>query len=101
MMTIPRYKIPASYCRRSHQNGGTVIYAKWNYEVQVLAVDRFSSEMHIECSGIKLNFNNINICVLSLYRPPRGDIDVFFTNFCSLVNFISTDNVILYIYVGT
>ncbi|KAK9891357.1 hypothetical protein WA026_014597 [Henosepilachna vigintioctopunctata] len=76
MMPIIGYRIVASYCRPSRRHGGSAIYLSNDYEfLPISAIDNISIEMHCEISGVLVKTIDHKVCVLSVYRPPTGDID--------------------------
>ncbi|KAK9882284.1 hypothetical protein WA026_020392 [Henosepilachna vigintioctopunctata] len=78
MMPIIGYRIVASYCRPSRRHGGSAIYLSNDYEfLPISAIDNISIEMHCEISGVLVKTIDHKVCVLSVYRPPTGDIDNF------------------------
>ena len=74
---IQRYKKLSRYCRSSSIHGGVVIYVVDTLESKckvVKAINKMSSERCIEC--VAITFNN-EVCIVTKYRPPSGDYDVF------------------------
>lgn len=76
-MVIPDYDLITSYCRPTREHGGTAIYVNNRYGAEAISVREFCMEMHFECSVVKLAFGRRSICVLSVYRPPKGNFDLF------------------------
>lgn len=77
---IPQGYMPASfYCRQNKKNGGAGIIIKNNIAFEVIDIANFSSELDCELCCVKLSEQNIY--VVSVYRAPQGNIDLFFENF--------------------
>lgn len=77
-MNLQGYVMAASYCRPSRQHGGVAIYIKSNLEFENIPyISKFSLEMQCELCAIRLKHMTKNICVVSVYRPPYGSLEIF------------------------
>lgn len=93
-MVTPGYRLITSFCRSTREHGGTSIYVKCNCEAYSLDLQNLCIEMHFECSAVRLVFGGRKISVLSIYRPPKGDFNLFLKQLCftlDLCNNHSTD----------
>ena len=70
---------------------GVGIYIKVQYKYTVLNyIKELSADKHFECVGVKVFLDKSNyIIVLSLYRSPDGDINVFLENINNVLNYIT------------
>lgn len=61
------------------------------------SINHLSVECNIELCGISCQFNNKKYVIITVYRPPNGDIKIFFTNVTLALNVAITkaDYVIL------
>lgn len=78
LMKLPGYQQADFFCRSMKEHGGTVLYVRSNIQVKKLPVSGFSEELHFEVSGIKVLFHNMKLGIISIYRPPTGNINIFF-----------------------
>uniref|UniRef100_A0A1B6HJN6 Reverse transcriptase domain-containing protein n=1 Tax=Homalodisca liturata TaxID=320908 RepID=A0A1B6HJN6_9HEMI len=66
-------------CRKASKNGGAGIFIRDSLEYSELDLSKFNLEQNLEISGIKLA--NLEVAIVSLYRSPCGNMDLFFDNF--------------------
>lgn len=77
---VPKNFIVAKVmCRNNFNNGGVGIFLKHDIEFQVVDVSSFCIEVHCELSCVQLTAEKL--IILSVYRSPAGDIEIFFENF--------------------
>ncbi|KAK9501780.1 hypothetical protein O3M35_012451 [Rhynocoris fuscipes] len=71
------YNIASFFCRKTHHNGGVVIYIKqgWQYQ-EVCQITKYAEEMSCELAAIKVN----NTIIVTVYRSPLSDWNVFMSN---------------------
>lgn len=87
------FHLMSSYCRQSLIHGGVGIYV--NHKVKhncktSSKVEKFSIEYHFECAGIELYLGDkLQLYIISIYRSPSGNIDIFFSAFNDLLNSLS------------
>lgn len=77
LFTPSGYTAVGFVCRKTSKNGGAGIFVSPALKYTEIDLSMCNAEHEIEISGIKLN----GLSILSLYRPPSGDIQVFFDNF--------------------
>lgn len=66
-------------CRVLHKNGGTAIFVKESIQFEKIDVSEFNSEIDCELSCIKLI--DYGIVIISIYRSPNGNVQIFFQLF--------------------
>lgn len=72
---LPGYKM-FSNCRNTH-GGGVAVYISDSYHATI--VDKFSNlESFIESIGIHCTIMNKKALILCIYRPPSGNMEIFF-----------------------
>jgi hypothetical protein len=77
LLQINNFKIASSFSREIKTHGGTVIYVKEFHHVKNrLDILNLNIESQFEISAIEMLHNNSIFCCI--YRPPNGDIEVFF-----------------------
>nr|CAI5853104.1 unnamed protein product [Callosobruchus analis] len=69
------------YSRKEGKYGGAAVYSRTFLDCRALPeVCEVSVERVIECAGIECFLKNERFVIVSLYRPPAGDIDLFLTS---------------------
>jgi hypothetical protein len=87
---IMNYELSSSYCRKNSIHGGACIYVHKSVEATELDVlVDLSVEMVIEISAIQINYYKLSI--VCIYRPPSGDINIFFEKLSILLNITNDD----------
>nr|CAH7732166.1 unnamed protein product [Callosobruchus chinensis] len=87
---IENYVLGSSYCRTVYGHGGTCIYVKSGLEYSDLNyIKDLSIDKQFECSGIKVRTKDYPLVIVSLYRSPEGDFNVFLEKFDALLNLLS------------
>lgn len=79
--TILGYKQAATFCRQEHKHGGTMIYTKSDIESKELKVTDLSVELQCEFCAVRMYFQSTTFTVVSVYRPPSGNFELFLKQF--------------------
>lgn len=75
---LPGYKLISHCSRTEHIHGGSLILSKNNLLVtDIVSINKQSIHCNIEVSGASLVLNETNIAIITIYRPPSGDFNVF------------------------
>ena len=79
IIQLEGYKMITAFCREKWKNGGSCIYAKSEIvdEAKPLNITRFAVEKQSEWCAVIIKKAYLKCCVVSVYRPPDGDRDVF------------------------
>lgn len=77
MLALSDYQMVTSFCRRKHIHGGCAIYVKHRTSASAVECESYSLEMHFECCAVKLTTAVGRLIVLCVYRPPKGDMNLF------------------------
>lgn len=85
-LCLQQYIVASTFCRSLHIHGGTCILVKKSLQYKELVTLPFVSEMDIEVCAISMKIGNNKIAVISLYRPPKGNLDTFLSNLWKLLN---------------
>jgi hypothetical protein len=75
---LENYLLGAHYSRKHFKKGGTCIYIHTGLKVSTISLDSYCCEKDIEACGVCLIFNNCRIYILSVYRSPSSNYDIFF-----------------------
>lgn len=97
-VSIPEYNIASFYVRQSHIHGGVIIYIKNDIGFKNLKyINDFSEEMHAEFCAVSFCINHVKYCLITIYRPPGGLIDVFINRMSQILNLCTKqfDNIML------
>lgn len=72
------YKIVSIFARQHHIHGGALILAKDIAVIsEISAISRLSMECHVEICAINIKIGNRKISVITIYRPPTGNMQEF------------------------
>jgi hypothetical protein len=84
---IMNYGLTSSYCRINNVHGGASIYVHDSINAaEITNLVNLSGEMDIEIAANYIK--DFNIAVVCIYRPPSGNINVFFDKLTLLLNII-------------
>lgn len=79
LFQLNSYILVSSFCRKIHIHGGVCIFARNDLNcTKIECITEFNNERHFEICCIKLT--NLNCVVVTLYRSPCGDINIFKNN---------------------
>lgn len=78
------FELVSGYCRSSHKCGGVAIFRRKESGLHTNAlkfIQNLSVELHIEICATEVAhvLNNCRCAVLCIYRPPKGDLNIFTT----------------------
>lgn len=62
-----------------------MIFIKSGLMFKSLKVASLCTEMNCEVGAVRLSFQNQNVCVLSVYRSPLGNLETFITQLSSIL----------------
>jgi hypothetical protein len=74
---LSNYSLGASYCGKTFLKGGVSIFVYRNLTCNTINIDEYNTDKDIEACAIQLDSTFNKLCILAIYRSPRGD----FTNF--------------------
>ena len=94
---IKGFKLAASFCRVGmNRHGGCAIYVKKGFKCKVrLDLNKLGLENHFECCSCEVIINSNKVVIVSLYRPPDGDIKVFQDKLEKLLKVNDKNNIII------
>ncbi|VEN45873.1 unnamed protein product [Callosobruchus maculatus] len=89
-LNLVGYVIVSHFSRRLHKNGGSVIFCKRSLNCKNLSkLKNLSIEGNIETSGIVLSTSSVKIAIINIYRPPSGDLKIFFDTLTDIITEVS------------
>lgn len=77
IINLEGYTLLSHYSRSTYLHGGSAIFIRNDHLTKGKALKclcKMSIEATVECAAVSLN----NTCVVSIYRPPNGDVNIFF-----------------------
>lgn len=95
-INIPNFTLVSSFCRVSKGHGGVAIYVCDNIRAytpkNIKYMKSFVDESNIELCAISLCIHYKKVNIITVYRPPNGNIHTFFLNLSQSLQFISKNN---------
>ena len=90
---IRNFSLASFYCRNYYEKGGVAIYAKSDLTVNKIDLDKFCIDKHIEICGISWKNNYKTTIILTCYRSPSGDLNIFFNVIYDVLDMLFRPNV--------
>jgi len=84
LIHLANYLLGASYCRKTFLKGGVSMFVYRNPKYNTINIDEYNIDKDIEACAIQLDSTFNKLCILAIYRSPRGD----FTNFLKQLDLI-------------
>jgi exonuclease III len=76
-LNLDIYTLGAHYCRSQYKKGGTCIYIHKSLKFVTINLDKFCHERDMEACAISLNISNCKIIILTIYRAPASNYELF------------------------
>lgn len=95
---INGYIKKSNYCRNVYNNGGISIFHKSSLNIgidEITALTKFSRDKDIELAGIEMVVDHKKIKIVTIYRSPTGDINIFFETLEMLLDNLLKDKSLL------
>ena len=75
---IGNYNVGAYYCRQHTKCGGVAIFVQKPYQFVVLDVSEYCREQDVEVCALRVSPSSLtHLTVLTVYRSPTGDFNIF------------------------
>jgi len=71
------YKLAANFCRTAYVKGGVCMYVHKGLQFVNIDIENYCKEKDFEACAIKLNLNSTYICIITIYRAPSGNFNLF------------------------
>lgn len=92
------FQLASFYCRKEILHGGAAVYVRhgtsWKKRNDLMEL---SEDLMFECAAIELILNNVRTVILSVYRTPNTDIDLFLGKIDTLLNKLIDDKVLIFL----
>lgn len=86
-MKLDGYKLASSWSRKNLVHGGSCIYIKSEVHYEERNdIKQKSIEGTIECTCVEIK--SYRLIVICIYRPPQGNIDIFYDSLISILNML-------------
>jgi len=89
LIDLTNYSSGANYCRKAFLKGGVSIFVYRNLKYSTINSGEYNIDKAIEACAVHLDSKFDKLCILTIYRSPRGD----FTNFLNRLEFDFAENV--------
>ena len=100
-INISNYKIASIFSRNDAKCGGSLIMTNVDF-IENVIIKNMSRERHFECSAIDTDIGNLKCTIVCIYRPPTGNLELFFKLFEKIKIFVTRKNrVPIYYFVET
>ena len=78
MIHLTNYSLGSNYCRKTSLKGGVSIFIYRNLKYNTINVNKYNIDKDTEACAIQLDSTFNKLCILTIYRSPRGDFTNFF-----------------------
>lgn len=94
------YELASIYCRSKITHGGVAIFVnkKYNLHYNTISVEKFCKEEEFEI--VALSFPKVKLILVSVYRTPVSDVNVFSEQIEKLTTFLEKYKNYKIVYVG-
>jgi hypothetical protein len=82
---LPHSVLGASYGRKKVLKGGVAIFVCKNYNFLNVDLSNYCKEQEIDACAIRLQLNALNIYIITVYRAPCGNFDLFLKTLDSII----------------
>ena len=87
----------AFYCRSNHKFGGVNIFIHESLTYSTTDLNRYCYDHDLETCAIKFKIGSTVYCIVSIYRPPAGDLNNFLKLLDSMLAHLHTSSINLII----
>ena len=84
LIHLTNYSLGVNYCRKTFLRGGVTIFVHRKLKYNAINIDEYNIDKDIEAYAIQLASTFNKLCILTIYRSPRGN----FTNFLNRLDLI-------------
>lgn len=97
VVVLPGYDRAASFCRSKREHGGSAIFTRIGLVPRDLQVTKMSEEMECESCAVKINIGQNHFTIISVYRPPSGNLEIFLEKLSSILQHCERKNDIVFL----
>lgn len=94
-VSITNYKVISKFCRTNSAHGGVAVYALEYHTncINLEQINKLSVELHCEIAATEFG----NSRLMTIYRPPSGDFDVFLETLTLALTIFSRGDKIMFV----
>jgi exonuclease III len=96
-LNLGKYTLGAFYCRRYFKMGGTCIYVLNNLNAVNINLDNFCNDKEMEACAVSVDIASFKIYILTIYRSPSSNYDVFLGKLELILQTLSKNNAKLFV----
>ncbi|XP_045466781.1 uncharacterized protein LOC123675466 [Harmonia axyridis] len=97
-LPIKDFNLIGSFCRTEGSHGGSAVYLHKSIKGKTRKeIQKFSQCGDIECAAVEFHGKNTSVIVLTIYRPPNGDMKTFFFKLENILDKIHQENKLIII----
>lgn len=87
-IVIPGFNLGSQYCRTNKLKGGVAIWVKQQIDVVEIDLSKYCIEQDFEICAVSYEINKCKFVIANCYRSPSGNVDIFFTQFKLVIEYI-------------
>jgi exonuclease III len=85
---LPHYNLGTKFCRKKLKNGGVCIFIHESIQFSNINMEKFCKDKDLEICAVRLHLAHYEICIITIYRSPSGDLQYFIDNMEEALNMI-------------
>jgi len=83
---LNEYNLGAYFCRTSYTKGGVCTYVHKSLNLENLDLEQYCIEKDFKVCAVKLDLNITRTCVITIYRAPSGNFNLFINKLDTLLS---------------
>ena len=87
---IDNYKLGVSYCRTLYEKRGVHIFVQESLRYVKIDVEKHCKDKDFEVCAIKIHLNMKSACIITIYRTPTGNFDLFISKLDTILRKLYT-----------
>jgi len=91
-IALTNYSLGAKFCRNTFKNGGVYIFTYESIQFTYINLDKFCKDKDLEVCAVKLHHLSCEICLITIYRFPSGNLQYFIDNLEKVLSMIYSNN---------
>ena len=97
-LSITDFRLISVFCREEGKHGGSAVYSKKSLKCKARTkLNNLSISSVFECAAVECDFGKVKAIIVSIYRPPTGDIKIFMDKVEQVLVNIFNENKLIFI----
>lgn len=92
MLNVTGFKLASYFCRENMERGGVATFVRNCFDFKNIDITKFCSEQHFEACATEVVFYNKSFIIVSIYRAPSGNFNLFIKNLEALLSHLTFKN---------